>query len=143
MTYNLIHNDVGTQLQREFQLKTIHKSVSKKRFSVFILHRKNQSHCFYLLKKHCTIVDYLKVWHFFVVDQSVFSYFCNLVVLLRNYQFLYLFSANVSGEEIESDTIVNTGVISLSTNPKITRTFEEPVVITLQYNQVRISLEKM
>lgn len=83
------------------------------------------------------------MWHFFVVDQSVFSYFCNLVILLRNYQFLYLFSANVSGEEIESDTIVNTGVISLSTNPKITWTFEEPVVITLQYNQVRISLEKM
>ena len=53
------------------------------------------------------------------------------------------FSANISGEEVKSNTIVNTDVISLSTNPKTSGTFEEPVVITLQYNQVRISLNKL
>jgi len=49
------------------------------------------------------------------------------------------FSTNISGEEVKSNTIVNTGVISLSTNPKIPGTFEEPVEITLQYNRVRMN----
>ena len=53
------------------------------------------------------------------------------------------FSTNISGEEVESNDIATTGVISLSTNPKIPGTFEEPVVITLQYDQVRISFNKM
>lgn len=54
------------------------------------------------------------------------------------------FSTNISGEEVKGNTIVNTtGVISLSTNPKIPGTFEEPVVITLQYYEVRISFNKM
>ena len=53
------------------------------------------------------------------------------------------FSANMSGEEVKSNTIVNTAVISLSTNPKISGTFKEPVVITLQYNQVRTLFIKL
>jgi len=56
------------------------------------------------------------------------------------------FSTNISGksgEDVESNNIVTTGVISLSTNPKIPGTFEKPVVITLPYNQVRISFKKM
>ena len=67
---------------------------------------------------------------------SSISYFSNLVILLR--KFVNFFSANISGEEVKSNLIVNTGVISLSTNPKIYGTFDVPLVISLQYNQVRI-----
>ncbi|KAL9950396.1 hypothetical protein ACROYT_G042884 [Oculina patagonica] len=46
-----------------------------------------------------------------------------------------------NGEKNESDATVNTGVISLSTNPKISGNFTKPVVITLQNNQSDESLQ--
>jgi len=72
------------------------------------------------------------------INHIAFIYFKNIAHLLTTSSS----STNISGEEVKGNTIVNTtGVISLSTNPKIPGTFEEPVVITLQYDESQGGLQ--